>query len=770
MVRRHGWQLPAHAFQVVAITVFFLLALAFYVFFAPFLGSAVLYYAALAVYSPLALSVFLLYVRSAAIDPSDPGILSNDGIKYELNPDKAGYLTSSPQAGVDRSPGLSASPRNSSAVQSDNDFKKSASWTEEGRWNLASDIEANKRSGSCSCTHLLCGWLVKGDNCRNVGKQQQQPVADEDILFCTLCNAEVRKFSKHCRNCDKCVDGFDHHCRWLNNCVGRKNYVTFVSLMATSLLLLVLDWGIGMVVFVRCFVDKRGIEREIIDKLGNGFPRVPFAAVVVLCTLVSLLASIPLAELFFFHIILIRKGITTYEYVVAMRAQNEVQGIADGEQQSMPSSPTSSTATGLSGSSSLGLQYRGAWCTPPRVFVEHQDEVVPHLAPGSIPSTVDPDASNVDVKRESRSQKHAVRISAWKLAKLNPNEATQAAAKARESSSVLRPLKTRDVSIAETDYSSSISSRSSMSTEFGPTAISWKERREAVGCSPQRAVHPTNHGTQKDLVDTNTQSSYSSPGHVAVNVSTVLSGGRAGTSKVPCFSRVSQSPGEMLNPNMASKVTPKHSLAIDPVTAVSQRSVEHPSCVGATSSVEIVDDAVIRNDRQDKVSQMNRNIREGKRTAVFWDRGAGRFTCVTRKIDPIYSSGPLGEKPWIDDGVCSTLALEDAASEAAPQIPPSAITAMGGLSSGSSLAFPPESLLYSGTSIFFGGPLCIPVSATRRGNSAVANPASRPSVDNQTTMPKNIAQDNEPVQESILRSRSPVFVPRFMQQAGTGMS
>lgn len=45
-----------------------------------------------------------------------------------------------------------------------------------------------------------------------------------------------------------------------------------------------------------------------------------------------------------------------------------------GEQQSLPSSPTSSAVTAISGRSSVGmsLQYKGAWCTPPRIFMDHQ--------------------------------------------------------------------------------------------------------------------------------------------------------------------------------------------------------------------------------------------------------------------------------------------------------------------------------------------------------------------------------------------------------------
>lgn len=69
-----------------------------------------------------------------------------------------------------------------------------------------------------------------------------------------------------------------------------------------------------------------------------------------------------------------QQGITTYEYVVAMRAMSEAPAGAsiDEEMPNMLYSPSGSATTGFSGGSSLGLPYKGAWCTPPRVFVDYQ--------------------------------------------------------------------------------------------------------------------------------------------------------------------------------------------------------------------------------------------------------------------------------------------------------------------------------------------------------------------------------------------------------------
>ncbi|KAK3143881.1 hypothetical protein QOZ80_4AG0306170 [Eleusine coracana subsp. coracana] len=298
------------------------------------------------------------------------------------------------------------------------------------------------------------------EDCRKEDEANQDEEDGEEALFCTLCNAEVHKHSKHCRSCDKCVDGFDHHCRWLNNCVGRKNYMTFLCLMAVSLAWLAVECGVGIAVFVRCFTDKTAIEDQIGEKLGYGLSRAPFATIVALATALSMLASVPLGELFFFHMILIRKGITTYEYVVAMRAQSEPPGpsVID-DQQSLPSSPMSSAPTAFSGSS-FARHYKGAWCTPPRIFID-QDEIIPHLQPGRVPSTVDPDTTDPTERAKSHA-KRPVRISAWKLAKLDSNEAMKAAAKARASSSVLKPINARGQYEADRCSSDNLSSRSSI--------------------------------------------------------------------------------------------------------------------------------------------------------------------------------------------------------------------------------------------------------------------------------------------------------------------
>ncbi|CAN6463971.1 unnamed protein product [Victoria cruziana] len=612
MARRHGWQLPAHTFQVVAITVFFLLVVAFYAFFAPFLGKNVFEYVAMGVYSPVALLVFILYVRCTAIDPADPGIL--------VSPEE--------RLAGKRAPG---EPAELEIMNTGNSGKR--------------------KFDCCACIGgFFCGWLVKED-CRNDEDIEQQEGNEEDALFCTLCNAEVRKFSKHCRSCDKCVDGFDHHCRWLNNCVGRKNYFTFISLMASSLIWLMIESGVGIAVLVRCFIDKKETENQIIDRLGNGFSRAPFATVV---------------------------GITTYEYVVAMRTQSEPPGPSvDGDQQSVPPSPTSSAATGLSGGSSLGLgQYKGgAWCTPPRIFVD-QDEIIPHLEPGRVPSTVDPDAvGNPDGGK--RIPKRQVRISAWKLAKLDSNEAMKAAAKARASSSVLRPISARQN--ADSGYCSS-ENASSISVELGPP-------KDARSGHKLKNSYPPSRASRDDIeAGTRSVSSLSSPAHT--NASVVLSPlptASPDTGKMPFTVGKLMTNREHFNP------------------------IYQPSAGRSPWSAKAGDarENILSHALDEKLVRKNRgNIRENQRPSVFWDQTAGRYVSV---LPSGGETRPFGNRP--SSSYSAEPEISTAAAVLKPEPPKRAPCKPAGTEeqpkTPSGASTKTENLVCTEQSIFFGGPLLV---------------------------------------------------------------
>ncbi|KAL5975761.1 hypothetical protein ACLOJK_020088 [Asimina triloba] len=692
--------------KVVAITVFFLLVVAFYAFFAPFLGGRIFEYASIAVYTPVVLVVFILYVRCTAINPADPGILSKfDGGITKDNAVFVGTNLANNPVGT----GISVHSSPSSAYRSSiggNSGRK----TPVG----APDGHSSKKSQCCfNIGGLFCALFVKEDCCRHGGANEQQ-TAGEDALFCTLCNAEsyqvdngqtifvcsppstvpaigsgstddlssVRRFSKHCRSCDKCVDGFDHHCR------------------------LVIECGVGIAVLVRCFVNRKGTEDEIVERLGDGFSRAPFATVV---------------------------GITTYEYVVAMRAMSEAPaGSVDDElNQNVLYSPTGSATTGVSGGSSLGLQYKGAWCTPPRVFVDHQlqDEVIPHLDPGMVPSTVDPDADGA-ADRTNKVPKRPVRISAWKLAKLDSQEAMRAAAKARASSSVLRPVDTHRPPDADPSSSGNASVRSSMSMDFGGS----KEMKSEVKLSPLGHSYPPSQGSRDDYeTGTQSMSSFSSPSHAHDSVA------------------LSPLPMDLLSRN-SNVLVPGSSLpSFLPDRSFTARGAPHNANLKNPvfqSSMPGFDERIMQTNNADPLllsgHQSTSFVRDGRRTSVVWDQEAGRYVSVaaavrseaTLEIPFQASSQPVTANPH---GEASIHLQGSSMNAAAPQA---------------------EKLTYTGKSIFFGGPL---LSVPSRDDSARNESGSRSRPDHDRV--PNAVQEARVVR-SIASNQFPVFTPGAWQQNG----
>ncbi|XVF03270.1 hypothetical protein REPUB_Repub04eG0246900 [Reevesia pubescens] len=409
-------------------------------------------YIVMGIYTPLITCCFGLYIWCAAADPADPGVFKSK--KYLKIPENGKYSgAKDSKLGGDSTTSLHDDNATSAGGKT---LERDAAATEETLKGTRVEIKGNNASSKqSSCLLWICSPCALICKCSSSNEESsEQQMSEDGMFYCSLCEVEVFKYSKHCRVCDKCVDRFDHHCRWLNNCIGKRNYRQFFTLMVSALLLLILQWSTGILVLICCFIERKQFSVDISLKLGSSFSLVPFVIVVALCTILAMIATLPLAQLFFFHILLIKKGISTYDYIIALREQEqEQQGV--GGQQSPQMSPASSL-TGLSSASSFSTFHRGAWCTPPRLFLEDQFDIVP------------PDTASVSsfgkkmVGEEPIKKKNpgAVKISPWTLARLNAEDVSKAAAEARKKSKILQPVVKREAPFRlETDSSFGSSGR-----------------------------------------------------------------------------------------------------------------------------------------------------------------------------------------------------------------------------------------------------------------------------------------------------------------------
>ncbi|KAF5733425.1 DHHC-type zinc finger family protein isoform 2 [Tripterygium wilfordii] len=295
LVRGHGWQRPLHSLQIVGMAVYCFLVVVFYTFLGLFLGNRAAEITVTTIYSFVAISVMLLFIRCTAIDPTD-----KTRFRKRRRGKSSGF--------VKLNYGLIFSQiimRFFRRVER-KILRTFIRRTYLDQWKTGPQMEP-----------LLPFPLVLKDDAISPDTK------DDDISFCSLCDFEVKKHSKHCRTCNRCVEGFDHHCRWLNNCVGKRNYTTFILLMIFVLLLLIIEGGTAIAIFVRCFADKKGLEEELKRRLYIDFPRAVLATISVLLFLLTAYCSAAMGQLFFFHVVLIRKGMRTYDYIMAMKEENQ---------------------------------------------------------------------------------------------------------------------------------------------------------------------------------------------------------------------------------------------------------------------------------------------------------------------------------------------------------------------------------------------------------------------------------------------------------------
>ena len=223
------------------------------------------------------------------------------------------------------------------------------------------------------------------------------------------------------------------------------------------------------------------------------------------------------------------------------------------------------------------------------LVLDKQDEIIPHLEPGRLPSTVDPDAIQPPDKGKKSNQR-AVRISAWKLAKLDSNEAAKAAAKARASSSVLRPISSRSQPYDVDNLSSgNVSGRSSPISNHG-----FHNKYDTAGTSrlsPYKGSYPASQASKEDIDSCqHSMSNFSSP-----QVSNLT-------------------PSPMQRP----------SLNRDHFNPMYQQPSGNQSPSSARESEGNIN-PVHGNSTRVPMRSNNLAVPENRRSSVFWDQAAGRF-------------------------------------------------------------------------------------------------------------------------------------------------
>ncbi|XP_057964921.1 protein S-acyltransferase 18 isoform X2 [Malania oleifera] len=396
-MRRHGWQRPLHPLQIVGMAVYSFLVVAFYTFQGLFLGNRIAEITVTTLYSFVAVSAMLLFIRCTAIEPTDK--------------------TSFRKKRKTKSSGLCKLNHGFILGQIVMRFFRRM------ERKILRNFIRRKYLDLWTTTNqmepLLPFPLVMKDDAVTPDPKE------DDISFCFLCDFEVKKHSKHCRTCNRCVEGFDHHCRWLNNCVGKKNYTTFILLMIFILLMLIIEGGTATAIFIRCFADKKGIEKELERKLYVEFPRGALAAISVLLVLMTAYGSAALGQLFFFHVVLIRKGMRTYDYIMAMKEENQFMELDPFDATDFSSDY--STDSDSPEKPTFASRFK---CSGQRV----------NQNPRRLSIRIDGDPEPSTTKKQSF---HAS-INPWKLIKMSREKALIAAEKAREKLRKQKPMVEND--------------------------------------------------------------------------------------------------------------------------------------------------------------------------------------------------------------------------------------------------------------------------------------------------------------------------------------
>uniref|UniRef100_A0A8C0Z6P7 Palmitoyltransferase n=1 Tax=Canis lupus familiaris TaxID=9615 RepID=A0A8C0Z6P7_CANLF len=149
------------------------------------------------------------------------------------------------------------------------------------------------------------------------------------------CWFPLSEKAKHCSACNKCISGFDHHCKWLNNCVGSRNYWYFFCSVASALAGVVCLTAILLYIFIQFFINPAELRTHpYYKKISNKntwllflplFPvktKIPVVlGIGVLVLLLDVISLLLLGHLLIFHLYLMAKKLSTFDYMTQRRHQ-----------------------------------------------------------------------------------------------------------------------------------------------------------------------------------------------------------------------------------------------------------------------------------------------------------------------------------------------------------------------------------------------------------------------------------------------------------------